>query len=123
MSELLSAVDLAVRRVGAAPYKTVNFGTTYGYNNTLIESATPSQDRQQTTLVDYDIHRTISVQGRRLLLSMARTIFWRFPALQASILEQANLAVSTFTPRFGGMNKAWGDLGSAWLHDWHQVFD
>ena len=123
MSELLSAQELAVRNVGALPFKTVNSGTTYGYNNTLIEAATPSPDRNQTTLVDYDIHRTISVQGRRLLLSMARTVFWRFPALQAAVLEQADLAVSTFTPRFGGQNKAWGDLGAAWLHDWHQVFD
>jgi hypothetical protein len=123
MGEILTAAELAMRRAGTAPFKTVDRGTTYGYNNTLIEAATPSTDREQTTLVDYDIHRTISVQGRRLLLSMARTVFWRFPALHGSVLEQANLAVSTYTPRFGGKNKDWGDRGTTWLHDWHQVFD
>jgi hypothetical protein len=123
MSDLLSAADLVAQRGGALPFKTVNGGNTYGYNNTLIEAATPSPDRKQTTLVDYDLHRTISVQGRRLLLSMARVIFWKFPAIQAGILEQANLATSVFTPRFAGKNKEWGDAAHDWLHEWHQVFD
>jgi hypothetical protein len=123
MSDLRSAADLAILRAGALPFKSINGGVTYGFNNTLIEAATPSPDRQQTNYVDYDIHRTISVQGRRLLLSMARILFWKFPALQASILEQANLAVHTFTPRFAGKNKGWGDEATSWLQGWHRIFD
>jgi len=122
MSAIKSSVDLALERA-ELPFKTINGGVTYGFNNTLIEAATPSPDRQQTTLVDYDIHRTISVQGRRLLLSMARVIFWKYPALMGMVLEQATLAVDTFTPRFGGKNKEWGDLACAWLEEWHQVLD
>lgn len=125
MSALPSAIDAANRniRAGQLPFKQVGPGSTYGYNNTLIQGAVQTADRKTVTLVDYDIHRTVSVIGRRTLLSLARTMFWRIPALQASILEQANLAVSPFTPRYMGKDKAWGNDASQWLTDWHQIFD
>ena len=109
----------------AQPYPIVDRGTssTYGYNNTLIEAATQNQDRMAVNLVDYDIHRTITAIGRRTLLSLGRTMFWRIPQLQAAILEQAHLAVTPFTPRYLGSNKVWGKAAFDWLTDWHKVMD
>ena len=108
---------------GQLPFRQVDTGNTYGFNNTLIQAAVQTDERKTVTLVDYDIHRTVSVIGRRTLLSLARTMFWRIPALQASILEQANLAANPFTPRYAGRDKAWGEKAHLWLHDWHKVFD
>jgi hypothetical protein len=110
-------------KAGQLPFRQVDTGNTYGFNNTLIQAAVQTTDRQTVTLVDYDIHRTVSVIGRRTLLSLARTMFWRIPALQAAILEQANLAANPFTPRYAGKNKAWGETAALWLNDWHKVFD
>jgi len=108
---------------GQLPFRQVDTGNTYGFNNTLIQAAVQTDERKTVTLVDYDIHRTVSVIGRRTLMSLARTMFWRIPALQASILEQANLAANPFTPRYAGKDKAWGERAHLWLHDWHKVFD
>jgi hypothetical protein len=109
----------------AAPYQIIDSrsASTYGYNNTLIEAATQTQDRQAVNLVDYDFHRMITSIGRRTLMSLGRTMFWRIPALQASILEQANLAVNPYTQRFMGRNKAFGDLASEWITEWHKTAD
>jgi len=125
MSAIPSAFEAASQRyrAGAEPFQQTASGSTYGFNNTLIRAATQNQDRKAVTLVDYDLHRTISVIGRRTLLSLARTMFWRVPALQASIWEQANLACSPFTPRYAGKQKAWGEDAASWLNDWHKIFD
>jgi hypothetical protein len=50
-------------------------------------------------------------------------MFWRIPALQAAVLEQATLAVNPFTSRFYGKNKAFGEEAFEWLTEWHQVAD
>ena len=123
--KLPSSKDVVSRnlKAGQLPFRQVDTGNTYGFNNTLIQAAVQTTDRQTVTLVDYDIHRTVSVIGRRTLLSLARTMFWRIPALQAAILEQANLAANPFTPRYAGKNKAWGEIAALWLNDWHKVFD
>src|SRR5438128_1654049 len=110
-------------QAAAANYKMVDRRSAYGWNNTLIESATQTQDRKAIQLVDYDFHRTISVIGRRTLMSLARTMVWRMPALFASILEQATLAVSPFTPIFLGKNKVWGERALDYLNGFHQVMD
>ena len=107
----------------AAPYRYIERRTTYGFNNTLVEAATQDQDRKQVTLVDYDFHRTISVIGRRTLMSLARTMYWRIPALQAAIREQANLAVTPFTPIFLGENEDWGHRACDWLDSFHAVMN
>jgi len=107
-----------------APYKVIERRSSYGFsNNTLIEAATQSQDRQQVTLVDYDIHNTVSSIGRRTLMSLARTMYWRIPALQAAIREQANLAVIPFEPIYMGQNEDWGKRACDWLDSFHRVMN
>src|SRR5690349_5942166 len=102
----------------AEPYRIIDRRSSYGFNNTLIEAATPTQDRQTGNLVDYDVHRTVSVIGRRTLLSLARRMYWSVPALQAAIREQANLAVIPFEPIYLGKNEDWGKLAADWLDGW-----
>ncbi len=111
--------------MASAPYKIIDKRSSAGYSSTnrLIESAIQTADREAAPLLDYDVHRTISNLGRRTLMSLGRSIFWKFPALQGMILEQANLAVSTFIPQYTGANKAWGKMAEQVLADWHKVMD
>lgn len=92
-------------------------------NNSLIEAATQNSDRKSAPQLDYDLHRTITNQGRRTLMTLGRYIFWRFPALQGAILEQANVAVSTYIPQFSGKDKEWGKQAEQALADWHGIMD
>jgi len=110
-------------QAAAEPYKIVDRRSSFGYANTLIESATQTQDRKKVDLVDYDIHRTVSSFGRRTLMSLARTMVWRMPALAASILEQANLAVNPFQPIYLGSDERWGKQAREWLDGFHAVID
>jgi len=108
------------------PYKIIDrrgLSLGYGSANTLIEAATQTSDRGYVDPVDYDIHRVVSSLGRRTLMSLGKTIFWRFPALMGMVLEQANLAVSTFIPQYTGRNKAWGQQAERMLGDWHKIMD
>jgi hypothetical protein len=72
---------------------------------------------------DRDFHRNISAYGRRTLLSLGRWMFWNIPEVQGQLLEQSNLAVSTFIPQYYGANKDWGNAGESWLTEWHKIFD
>lgn len=108
----------------AAPaFRVVDRRSSNGFNNTLIESATQTQDRKTVNLVDYDVHKTVTSFGRRTLMSLARTMVWRMPALFASILEQANLAVTPFRPIFLGSDENWGKIAKEWLDSFHAVMD
>lgn len=96
----------------------------YGYaGNALIESATQTGERSYVAPADHDIHRTVSNMGRRTLMSLGRSMFWKFPALQGMVLEQANLAVSTFLPQYTGRNKDWGTEAEEKLGEWHKILD
>jgi|GEM_PF-1547133 len=110
-------------QAAADPFRNVQKGYSYGFNNTLIEAAVQTQDRQTVNYVDYDFHRVVSVQGRRTLLSLGRTMYWRIPALQGAIKEQANLAVSPFNPIYEGKNEGWGQDATDWLNGFHKVMD
>lgn len=105
-------------RAGQAPVDMVQRPNSYGWNNTLIQAATPDDTRQAQPLVDYDFHRTLTSIGRRTLFSLARVMFWRIPPLQSAILEQASIASNPFIPRHIGGNTAWGEQAADWLEDW-----
>jgi hypothetical protein len=112
--------------MATAPYKVIDrrgLSMGYGSSNTLIEAATQNWDRGQIDPVDYDVHRIVSSLGRRTLMSLGKVIFWRFPALQGMVLEQANLAVSSFIPQFTGADKDWGMQAERMLGDWHKIMD
>lgn len=95
----------------------------YSAANTLIESATQTTDRSYISPLDRDVHRTVSSMGRRTLMTLGRSLFWRFPALQGMVLEQANVAVSTYIPQYAGRNKPWGIDAESALTEWHKVMD
>lgn len=109
--------------MASKPFRINDRRSSSGYRNDLIESATQTTDRKNVPMLDYDVHRTITSYGRRVLMSLGRHMFWRFPALQGSILEQANLAVGTFLPQYTGRNKAWGEQAEAALKEWHKIMD
>lgn len=110
-----------------APYRIIDRRNASGYvaasANTLIEAATQTDDRKASPMLDVDVHRSISSYGRRVLMTLGRNMFWRYPALQGSILEQANISVSSFIPQYAGRNKEWGTVAEAMLNEWHKVMD
>jgi hypothetical protein len=111
--------------MAAKAYKVIDRRSASGWvsSNTLIETATQTTDRGYTPPLDDDIHRTVSNLGRRTLMTLGRSILWRFPALMGMVLEQANLAVSSFIPQYTGRNRAWGDQAEGVLREWHKVMD
>jgi len=110
-----------------APYKFTDRRSSSGYassNNNLVRAATQNTDRAAIPALDHDFHRNISSYGRRTLMSISRYLFWNFPAIQGAVLEQANLAVSSFIPQYYGRNKlGFGDPAENWLFEWHKIFD
>jgi len=111
--------------MASQPYRIIDRRASTGYNNSnnLIEAATQTIDRKASPMLDYDIHRSVSTWGRRTLTTLGRQMFWKYPSLQGSILEQANLAVSSFIPQFSGKDKAWGEQAESALNEWHKVMD
>ena len=108
----------------ALPYRINDRRSSTGFvNNRLIEAATQTQDRKTVGMLDQDVHKSVTSYGRRVLMTLGRHMFWRYPALQASILEQANLAVGSFIPQFTGKDKAWGELAEDALREWHKIMD
>jgi hypothetical protein len=100
-------------------------GNTYSNvgQNTMIVSATQTPDRKRVLPMDRDIHRNVSNFGRKTLMSLGRWMFWNIPEIKGAILEQANLATSTFIPQYTGRNKAWGIIAEQWLREWHKIMD
>ncbi len=126
MAALKTSLELASNgssrfKTAAEPYQMVDRGMNYGWSNTLIAAATPTDERESKPLVDYDFHRVITSIGRRTIYSIARTLYWSVGPLKASVDEQANLSTSPLTQRFGGKNKAWGEQATEWLDNWHKV--
>lgn len=112
--------------MASEPYRIIDRRSSSGWvsgGNTLIEAARQTPDRAYTRPVDDDVHRTVSSFGRRTLMSLGRSIFWKFPALQGMVLEQANLAVSSFIPQFTGRDLEWGAQAEQMLGDWHKIMD
>jgi hypothetical protein len=103
------------------PYRMNDASRGFSYANTLVEASNTTTEREAAPEVDYDFHRTISETGRRTLMKLGRTMFWKIPALHSAILEQAHLAVSPLTPMFLGADKTWGDAALSWLNNWHKV--
>jgi capsid protein len=113
--------------VSQAPYKFTDRRSSSGYvaaNNFLIKAATQNTDRAAIPMLDRDFHRNVSNIGRRTLMSISRYLFWNFPAIQGAVLEQANLAVSSFIPQYYGRDKkGFGNDAENWLFEWHKIFD
>jgi len=125
MAKLRTTIDIVSKRPMAAvqpfPMHNGRNGRSNFGSNLLVESATPNNERESVPEVDFDFHKTITPAGRRACLKAARVAFWKIPALQAAVLEQANLAASPFTPMFLGKDKAWGERALDWLYGWHKV--
>ena len=112
-----------------AAYKFIDRRSSSGYvaqSNALVRAATQNTDRKTIPMLDRDFHRNVSNLGRRTLMSISRYLFWNFPALQGAVLEEANLAVSSFIPQYYGSDKkggGFGDKAENWLFEWHKIMD
>lgn len=118
------SVSPAKAKAAATPFSPDRKGNQiYGSRNRMIGASVQSSDRKTIPPLHYDFHRNISSYGRETLMTLGRWIFWNFPALHGAVLEQANLAVSTFVPQYKGRNKAWGEQAESWLREWYRVMD
>ncbi len=102
-------------RAAAEPFEMAKRWSANNFSNNLIASTTQSDANGPQNPVDYDFHRTITSNGRRVMYSLARTMFWKIPVLQAAILEQASITANPFVPRYSGSNVKWGDAAYEWL--------
>jgi len=111
--------------MSTAPYRFIDRrGTYHGSSNSLHEAATSHNERVTYTDLARDTQRNISDIGRRTLMTIGRKLFADFPALESTVLEQANLSVGTFLPQYYGADKAWGRLAESWLvNEWLPICD
>ena len=119
------AVQSGKKQAASKPLKIIDKGVQRGYagGDLLIQAARQTPDRRRILPMDKDIHRNVSSYGRRTLMSLGRWMFYNIPEVQGAVLEQANLATSTFIPQYVGANRAWGLAAEAWLKEWHKIMD
>lgn len=113
------------KQAASKPLKLTDHKLQRGYagGDLLIQAARQTPDRRRILPMDKDIHRNVSSYGRRTLMSLGRWMFWNIPEVRGAVLEQANLAVSTFIPQYVGRNRAWGTQAEQWLKEWHKIMD
>ncbi|HWN95017.1 MAG TPA: phage portal protein [Methylomirabilota bacterium] len=94
-------------------------------NNALVQAATQTSDRKRVPNLDYDVHRNISNQGRRTMLSLGRYIYSNFPMVRGALHEQAEYASSVFLPQFYGAteSKDWGIAAETWMENHDLICD
>lgn len=119
------AVQSPKKSAASKPLKIIDKGQQRGYagGDLLIQAARQTPDRRRILPMDKDIHRNVSSYGRRTLMSLGRWMFYNIPEIQGAVLEQANLATSTFIPQYVGRNRSWGIQAEAWLKEWHKIMD
>lgn len=124
MAKRKVSIQPAKKQAAAKPAKLIG-GKKPGYSggNALIVAATPTQDRKRVLPMNKDIHRNVSNYGRKTLTDLGRWMFYNIPEVQGAVLEQANLATSTFIPQYVGRNKDWGAQAESWLREWHKIMD
>lgn len=110
--------------MASPPYKVIDKRAATGYaNNQLYSTATQTGDRKSVQLNNYDFHRNVSALGRITMMSLGRKIYADFPMVKGAVMEQSNLAVSSFIPQFYGADSNWGNLAEEWLGQWHRFLN
>ena len=118
-------VQSGKKQAASKPLKIIDKGQQRGYagGDLLIQAARQTPDRRRILPMDKDVHRNVSSYGRRTLMSLGRWMFYNIPEIQGAVLEQANLATSTFIPQYVGRNREWGQQAEQWLREWHKIMD
>lgn len=95
-----------------------------GYSsNLLITSATQTSDRKNVPLLNKDFHRTITGQGRNVLMSLGRFLYWNVPAVRGAVEEVVRNSVGHFIPQFEGEDQAWGQTLEDWMREHDKIVD
>lgn len=109
--------------MAVAPYRITDRRSSTGYVNTLYEAANTNLQRKTPSDLSRDSWRTVTPTGRRQLISFSRWLYSNFPSVHGMLLEQANLAVSSWVPQFWGEDVEWGNKAEEWLINWHNICD
>jgi hypothetical protein len=91
--------------------------------NTLLETASPTNDRKTVPRQDRDWHLLITAEGRRNILSLGRWLGKNVPAVEGALNEQCEYASAVFAPQFTGTDREWGDRAEKWLASHHEICD
>ena len=95
-----------------------------GRTNTLIKSATQTDQRQWINRLDRDVHRNVSNYGRVELMTGGRNLYSNNPVVRGAINEMALLAGAVYTPQFAGEDKiGYGALAEDWIAEHDKICD
>jgi capsid protein len=110
--------------VPTAPYKFLEKRSSQGYvNNRLVRAATQNTDREQIGALDNDIHRNVSILGRRTLMTLGRWVYTNIAIVRGALHEKAEYASSHYLAQYTGINAAWGEATEEFLYEHGKICD
>jgi len=102
----------------------------YGYPVTsrgvqLIDATRQNNDRPSWTTATDAIHKSVSYEDWRTMLSASRRLWANYDVLKGATSQKAMHAIGrAWEPEFRGADKAWGEKATAWLmNEWYPVCD
>ena len=82
------------------------------------------QRGKRVPFLDTDFHRNITEQGRKMLLTLGRHIYFTSECIRQAVKEMAEYSTSTFMPEFRGRTDTqWNKEAEAMIHDHNRYCD
>lgn len=90
-----------------------------GFGDQLIRTSRVQVNRPFQAQLDTDTFRSVSPYGRRMMMTLARWLYWNSSAVRSAVNDTAFFSASSFVPQFEGKDQAWGALAEDWMweHD------
>jgi capsid protein len=94
-----------------------------GGNNRLIPTAQPTLDRKYTWMLDHDIHRNVTNYGRRVMMTLGRSLYCAYDVVRGAVDEMAQNAAKSFVPEYRGADAEFEDQVHSWIAQHDRVCD
>lgn len=94
-----------------------------GGGNRLIPAAGQNSDRKRTWPLDFDIHSNVSHYGRRIMMTIGRSLYCSYNVVRGAVNEMAELATSSFVPEYRGLDKDFEVQVHEWLYRHDKICD
>ena len=91
----------------------------------LLDVTRSNNDRPSWLTATDAIHKSVSYQDWRTMLSASRRLWANYDVLKGATSQKAMHSIGrAWEPEFRGVDKAWGDIATAWLlNEWYGVAD
>lgn len=94
-----------------------------GSSNNLYASATRQNHRKQIPFLDKDHHRNITGYGRRIMMSVGRSLYANSDDCKSLVKDIVDSCTTNFIPCLAGMDKEWNKAAQNLLADHDEIAD